>query len=119
MLPIRRKFLFSYEGSIPGNSKYSHQIFQTLSNINNDQTDDVVLLNVTCASEGLCGSETSRRHVLSESTFSIIFVDASFSIAEVNQRVFESLQVTLTLVNFSVTTTNCPYQVFSSISLIS
>ena len=93
ILPIRRKYLFSYAGSIPGGSQLSRKIFSTLSKVNDDQTDDLILLNVTCSTNGLCGTEASRRRVLSESTFAIIFIDERLAISETNQRLFEALQV--------------------------
>ena len=97
LLPLRRKFLLSYEGTIPGSSDYSHLILSTLSKVGQDQTDDLVSVNATCATStsGLCGTETSRRRVLKDSTFAVIFVEENPVIAEVNQRLFESLQVTL------------------------
>ena len=102
MLPVRRKFLFSFEGKIPANSKIGKEkIIPTLSNVNDDQTDDVVFLNFSCSSESdisktdvsLCGSETSRRQILRESTFAIVFVSETPEIAELNQRIYEALQV--------------------------
>ena len=99
LLPLRRKFLLSYEGTIPGSSDYSHLILSTLSKVGQDQTDDLVSVNATCATStstsGLCGTETSRRRVLKDSTFAVIFVEENPVRAEVNQRLFESLQVTL------------------------
>ena len=97
LLPLRRKFLLSYEGTIPGSRDYSHLILSTLSKVGQDQTDDLVSVNATCATStsGLCGTETSRRRVLKDSTFAVIFVEENPVIAEVNQRLFESLQVTL------------------------
>lgn len=93
LLPLRRKYLISYEGTIPGNRASSRLILSTLSKVSQDQTDDLVWVNATCATSGLCGNDASRRRVLRDSTFAVIFVDEIPDIAAINQRLFESLQV--------------------------
>ena len=98
LLPLRRKFLLSYEGVVPGTSDFSQMIVTTLTKVSQDRTDDLVSVNASCATasasaSGLCGTEESRRRTLKDSTFAVIFVDDNPNVAETNARLFESLQV--------------------------
>ncbi len=97
MLPVRRKFLYSFEGKIPDEtSQLSHEIVSALLRVNEDQTDDRVNVNLTCpisSDLGLCGTGSARQQVLRESVFALVFVTPNPNFAEINHRVYEALQV--------------------------
>jgi hypothetical protein len=97
MLPVRRKYLYSFEGKIPdGKSKLSQEVVSALLRVNEDQTDDRVIFNLTCpisSDFGLCGTSSARQQVLRESVFALVFVTQNPNFAEINHRVYEALQV--------------------------
>ena len=97
MLPVRRKFLYSFEGQIPNrNSKLSQEVVSAILRVNEDQTDDRVIVNLTCpisSDFGLCGTASARQQMLRESVFALVFVTPNPNFPEINHRVYEALQV--------------------------
>jgi len=101
MIPLRRKYLFSYHAAQPSKSSaisstaavnaddtvVYDKIRQTLEAVNFDRTDDRVSVNFTCHNGrhdlpsrnvfDLCGDKSFRKAILAESTFAVIVYEES------------------------------------------
>lgn len=97
LMPVRRQYLYSYEGSsfkLSG-SKALEKLTQFLTRVNEDTTDDQVFVNVTCRPDdvfNLCGGNEDRRSILRISTFALIMVKEIANHVEINRRLYEAIQ---------------------------
>ena len=86
LLPVRRKFILSYQGNLP----VSKVTQDTLEHINNDQTDDKASLDFNSS-----GNQEQRSQILLSSTFNLIITDEKLKtndISSTHRRLTEALE---------------------------
>lgn len=94
LVPIRRKFLVTYQEPFLAENKRIREIIEEpLSLVNDDKTNDKVVIDFHCRSEvevGLCGSFQKRGQLLQKSNFALIL--SSSKTSDLLKRLSEALE---------------------------
>jgi hypothetical protein len=96
LLPIRRKYLISYQETDLGFKKddLKNIIEEPLNLINDDKTSDKVIIDFHCQPKSdlkrFCGTSESRGQILLKSTFALILT--SSKISDLHRRLTETLE---------------------------
>ena len=95
LVPIRKKYLLTYqEPFLVENEEMKNLIEEPLNLINDDKTNDKVIIDFHCAKSpqdpGFCGTFESRQKILSKSTFALILSTVKQS--DLFQRLSEALE---------------------------